>query len=97
TYQIKNLFPPTYWEPLPYKINGMSFNEYAKETALFQQELQKDGIETSISDEAYLIYKFTSFSTLRKFLDINRYYFYAGKRENLEKEITDINRKMAGM
>lgn len=96
TYQIKNLFPPTYWEPLPYKINGMPFREYAKATALFQKELQEEGIETSISDDAYLIYTVSGFSNLRDFLNTNRYYFYAGKKEKLEEEISFINKKIAG-
>ncbi|MCM8777400.1 MAG: radical SAM protein [Candidatus Omnitrophica bacterium] len=97
TYQIKNLFPPTYWEPLPYKINGLSFKEYAKETALFQKELQKEGLETSISDEAYLIYRYSEFPTLRDFLNTNRYYFYSGDRDKLEAEIAYINRRITGI
>ncbi|MDD3726323.1 MAG: radical SAM protein, partial [Candidatus Ratteibacteria bacterium] len=97
TYQIKNLFPPTYWEPLPYSINGMSFKEYSKEAALFQKEVQNEGIETSISDDAYLIYKVSGFSTLRDFLNTNRYYFYSGKRDKLEEEIAYINKKITGI
>jgi radical SAM superfamily enzyme YgiQ (UPF0313 family) len=57
TYQIKSLFPPSYWEPLPYKINGMSFKEFARETERFQRDIQKEGIITSVPDEAYLLYK----------------------------------------
>jgi len=97
TYQIKNLFPPTYWEPLPYRINGMPFKKFARETEKFQKDLQKEGIETSISDEAYLLYRFSGFSTLRDFLSANRYYFYSGNREKLEEEIRYINRKSGGI
>lgn len=96
TYQIKNLFPPTYWKPLPYKINGMPFKNYARETALFQRELQEEDIETSISDEAYLIYKYSGFSTLRDFLNTNRYYFYSGNRKKLEEEIASVNSRIKG-
>ncbi|MCX8082328.1 MAG: radical SAM protein [bacterium] len=94
TYKIKNLFPPTYWEPLPYRINGMSFKDYARETFIFQKELQEEGIETSISDEAYLIYKVSGFSTLRDFLNTNRYYFYSGNRKKLEEEIISVNSRI---
>jgi hypothetical protein len=78
---------------LPYKINGKPFNEYARETALIQKELQKDGIEISISDEAYLINRSSGFSTLKDFLDTNRYYFFSGKRDKLEEEIAGINKR----
>ena len=93
TYQIKNLFPPTFWEPLPYKINGKPFSEYAKDTALFQKELQEAGMDVSISDEAYLIYRASGFSTIKDFLNTNRYYFYSGNREKLEEEIASINKE----
>lgn len=97
TYQIKSLFPPSYWKPLPYKINGMPFKEFARETERFQKELQKEGIETSISDEAYLLYMFNGFASLREFLGSNRYFFYSGNRKELEAEIDFINRKSGGL
>ena len=93
TYQIKSLFPPSYWKPLPYRINGMPFKEFARETERFQKDLQKEGIETSISDEAYLLYNFSGFSSLREFLSKNRYFFYSGNRKQLETEISVINGK----
>jgi radical SAM superfamily enzyme YgiQ (UPF0313 family) len=92
-YQIKSLFPPRYWDPLPYKVNGMSFKHYAAETENFQKDLQKEGIETSISDEAYLLSKFTEFPSTGEFLKQNRVYFYSGQVEKLKNEIADINRK----
>ncbi|MBN1445831.1 MAG: radical SAM protein [Candidatus Omnitrophica bacterium] len=91
TYQIKSLFPPSYWKPLPYRINGMPFREFAGETERFQKDLQKEGIETSISDEAYLLNKFSGFSSLKEFLNKNRCYFYSGNRKELEAEIETIN------
>ncbi|MCX7706023.1 MAG: B12-binding domain-containing radical SAM protein, partial [bacterium] len=55
TYQIKQFFPPKYWKPLPYKVNGMSFRQYAAETERFQKELNRAGFLTFVSDEAYLL------------------------------------------
>jgi radical SAM superfamily enzyme YgiQ (UPF0313 family) len=94
TYQIKNLFPPSYWDPLPYRINGMAFKEFARETERFQKDLQKEGIETSIPDEAYLLYMFSRFNSLREFLDKHRCFFYSGNRNELEEEISFINGKV---
>ena len=93
TYTIKSLFPPRFWDPLPYKINGLSFKEFATETENFQKDIQKEGIETNISDEAYLFYKFSPFSSLDEFLDKNRYYFYSGNYEKLVEEVNYINSK----
>ncbi len=93
TYQIKSLFPPSFWKPLPYRINGMPFKEFARETEKFQRDLRKEGIETSISDEAYLLYGCTKFSSLQEFLSKNRCYFYSGNRKELEAEIEAINRR----
>lgn len=93
TYTIKSLFPPRYWDPLPYKVNGLSFKEFAAETENFQKDIQKIGIETNISDEAYLFYKFSPFSSMEEFLDKNRCYFYSGNYEKLVEEINYINSK----
>jgi len=97
TYQIKNLFPPRYWKPLPYTINGMAFREFAGKTEKFQKDLQREGIETSVSDEAYLLYGFSGFSSLNEFLNRNRCFFYSGNRKELEAETKNINRKAVNL
>ena len=93
TYKIKSLFPPRFWEPLPYKVNGMSFKEFAYETEKFQMDLKKEGINTGISDEAYLLYQYTDFPSLDEFLRNNRFFFFAGEEEGLKEEIYRINEK----
>jgi len=39
-YQIKLLFPPAYWQPLPYKVNGLSFAEFTALTSRFAAQLE---------------------------------------------------------
>lgn len=31
-YKLKTLFPPSFWAPLPYKLNSMSFRQFARVT-----------------------------------------------------------------
>lgn len=90
-YKIKSLFPPRFWDPLPYKVNGMSFKEFAYETEKFQMDLKKVGINTGISDEAYLLYKYSGFNSLDEFLRNNRFFFFTGDGESLMEEIYRIN------
>jgi len=91
-YKIKALFPPRMWQPLPYKVNGMSFKEFAYETEKFQKDINKLGINTSISNEDYLFYKYSDFKNTDEFLKFNRVYFYSGNSEKLKEEIETINR-----
>lgn len=48
-YKFKLLFPPPYWTPLPYKVNGMSFAEFTRITMWFGGELEKAGLLTNFS------------------------------------------------
>jgi len=48
-YRVKLLFPPQFWEPLPYKINGMAFQEMTAVTMQFAAELEAAGILTNFS------------------------------------------------
>lgn len=48
-YRIKLFFPPRYWEPLPYKVNGMGFHEFAEITSQFGRDLEAAGILTHFS------------------------------------------------
>ncbi|MCM8821956.1 MAG: B12-binding domain-containing radical SAM protein [Candidatus Omnitrophica bacterium] len=97
TYQIKQFFPPRYWKPLPYRVNGMSFRQYAAETARFQKDLDKAGITTFVSDEAYLLSKFAGFEKPSDFIDRNRYFLFAGLAEEVRSEINVINNNSGAM
>ena len=95
TYQIKQLFPPRYWKPLPYKVNGMDFRQYAGETERFQKELCDAGITTFVSDEAYLLSRFSGFKSMVDFVDYNRYFLFAGLAGEIRKEINVINENIS--
>ncbi len=54
-YKIKLLFPPPFWDPLPYKINGMSFYEFTALTMQFTGALEQAGLLTNVPDDMALI------------------------------------------
>ncbi|MCM8818631.1 MAG: radical SAM protein [Candidatus Omnitrophica bacterium] len=91
-YKIKALFPPRMWQKLPYKVNGMDFKQFAYETEKFQNDVRKLGINTSISNEDYLFFKFSGFEKTEDFLKFNRVYFYSGDSKRLKEEVENINK-----
>lgn len=48
-YKMKLLFPPQFWDPLPYKVNGMSFREFTAVTIRYAGQLEAAGILTNFS------------------------------------------------
>ena len=55
TYKIRLLFPPRFWRPLPYTLNGKSSREFLKETTGFIEELEGAGLLTNVSHELALM------------------------------------------
>ena len=55
TYKIKTLFPPSFWSPLPYKLNGMSFRKFTRITEGFASRLQSSGLVTQMTDDIALV------------------------------------------
>jgi radical SAM superfamily enzyme YgiQ (UPF0313 family) len=54
-YKIQLLFPPKFWAPLPWKINGLNYQQFASETQLFYEDLKKAGILCMLTDEEALM------------------------------------------
>lgn len=92
-YKIRFLFPPRFWEPFPYKINGKKFKDYAKDAENFVKELERNKIVTGISDEMFLLAKYAEF-TPKEFRDFNRICFLTGNSEGIEEEIAKINKNI---
>lgn len=94
-YKIKRLFPPSFWEPLPYTISGKNFKEFSKETGEFIGELEKNNILTMVSDEIALLSKlFNPKLSLRSFRDINRRFLFSGNCEKIEEIVYAINKNI---
>lgn len=54
-YKINLLFPPKYWKPLPWRINGLRHKEFAAETQSMYEALGKEGILRMLTDEEALM------------------------------------------
>jgi len=47
-YRIKLLFPPQFWDPLPYTVNGLDFREFSTLTLRFTAQLEAAGLLTGV-------------------------------------------------
>ena len=55
TYKIKLIFPPRFWKPLPYLLNGMNSRKLMAETSKFAKELSAAGVTTNIAHDMVLM------------------------------------------
>lgn len=90
TYKIKLLFPPSYWKPVPYSVDGKPFKVFARETERFVQELEKDNILSMVTDEMALAAQLLGISA-REYRDRTRFQFVTGDWEGLERDASTIN------
>lgn len=93
TYQVRLMFPPSYWKPLAYKLDGKSFSEFAQENSDFLAELESSQILTLVSDDTTLMAKFAG-RTPREFRDLNRTAFFCGDVETVEGYVATINQEV---
>ncbi|MFC2074829.1 B12-binding domain-containing radical SAM protein [Bdellovibrionota bacterium] len=90
TYKARLMFPPEFWEPLPYKMGTLDFEEYAKQNAGMVDELEALGIITLLSDENALIANLADIPP-REFRDQMRDAFIAGDADFVEKVVKQTN------
>ncbi len=94
-YKIKLLYPPTFWEELPFRLNGMSFRKVMSETARFIRLLEEEGITTAISDDLALIAKHAGYQGREKaFLDQARQHFLSGDRDKVADLVKRVNQSL---
>lgn len=53
-YKIKTMYPPRFWDPLPYSIDGMGFAKFTAVASRFVEQVEKLGITTYVTDESFL-------------------------------------------
>jgi len=92
-YKIKLFFPPRFWEPFPYKINGKNFKEFSSQTEKMTNNLEENGLLTAVSDDLALLAKYAGKSP-RQFRDENRVLFLSGNEKAIRKEVIDINNRI---
>ncbi len=55
TYKIKLIYPPRFWKPLPYLLNGLNSRQLFEETGKFARELNDAGITTNVAHDMVLM------------------------------------------
>lgn len=89
-YKIKLLFPPTFWKPLPYKLNGRSFDEFIKITLGFAAKLEANGLLTNVPDDNMLMAELTGMD-YRAFRDGARAWCALGLADALQQFVSRFN------
>lgn len=89
-YKMRLFFPPRFWDPLPYRVDGKKFRHFVRETELFLKKLEAAGLATGIADDIALMSKCSHLSP-KEFRDLSRGYFFAGDAFKLQELIVKIN------
>jgi hypothetical protein len=92
-YRFKLLFPPQYWEPLPYRVNGLGFHEFTAITGRFARDLEAAGILTHFS---HTLASLAHAAELRphQLRDLARLWCMTGDAEAMGAMVTRANRNM---
>jgi hypothetical protein len=90
TYQIKLLFPPAYWDPLPYTLEGKNSREFFAESAAFTKEIEAAGLLTDVAHELFLMSGLLGMEP-RAFRDEARALFLSGDAERIADMVSAIN------
>ena len=91
-YKIKLLLPVPFWKPLPYRINGLSFHEFAAITKRFADDLEARGILVNLPDDNAMIAQLAGID-YREFRDLSRLWCVTGEVETMAQMVTDANRR----
>ncbi len=91
-YKIKLLFPPSYWAPLPYRVNGLSYREFTALTGKFAGDLERAGILTGVPDDNFLLAELAGMPP-REFRDAARLWCLTGDAEAMGEMVAKVNRQ----
>lgn len=89
-YKIQLLFPPKFWAPLPWRINGMGHKQFASETQALYEDLKREGILAMLTDEEALMAHLGGY-TPRQFADEAFAATFTGNGEKMAEMVKRIN------
>ncbi len=92
-YKIKLMFPPRFWKPFPYKINGEPYKISCMKLDNFIKKVEALGITTTISDEIALL-AFCAGMRPGKFRDSCRAGLLSGNQAGISKLVRKINKAL---
>lgn len=94
-YRVKLLFPPQFWDPLPYRINGMDFTQMTAVTMRFAGQLEAAGILTNFSHTLASIARSAGMEP-RQLRDMAQLWCVTGDAEGMGRMVERANRAMLG-
>jgi len=89
-YKIKLLFPPSMWEPLPYRISGMDYAQFTALTMRFARDLEAAGILVGVPDDNALIARCAGMD-VRQFRDLSRLWCTIGDADAMGEMVARAN------
>ncbi len=94
-YKIKTMYPPQFWKPLPYTVDGKDFKTFTAETAEFVAELERNNLTTYMTDESMLLSRILNIEASKYASEIKRM-FYVGEKDAIADLVEKINEKAIG-
>ena len=89
-YKFKMLFPPEFWEPLPYRLNGRSFAQFTRDTRRFIGMLEQAGIVTGLTDDHALMAELSGIDA-RQLRDLARLWCATGDAASMQGFVEKFN------
>jgi hypothetical protein len=91
-YQIRMFFPPRFWNPLPYRLDGKRFRRFTAETEAFAARVERElGLTTFVADDVALMAHAAGLAP-GAFRDRARRCFFTGDAPALQALVEAINR-----
>lgn len=90
TYKIQLIYPPRFWKPLPYLLDGRNSRELFAETTKFAAELKEAGIATNVAHDMVLMAEKLGM-TASEFHTESMRLFYTGDHHGVKDWVRTIN------
>lgn len=94
-YKFKLLLPPAFWQPLPYRINGLDYHQFTAQTAAFARQLEQAGILVNLSDDNAMIARLAGMG-YREYRDAARVWCVTGNAEAMQEMVCRANHALGG-
>ncbi|MBN2331033.1 MAG: B12-binding domain-containing radical SAM protein [Candidatus Aenigmarchaeota archaeon] len=91
-YKIKTLFPPSFWSPLPYRLNGMRFRKFARITEQFALKLERNGLVTQLTDDIAMVGSVLGMEPMG-FKQVTARAMWTGDWEKMAEVVSEFNEK----
>ncbi len=93
-YKIKTLFRPSFWSPLPYRLNGMAFRRFARITEQFALKLEAGGLVTQLTDDIAMVGSVLGMEPA-EFKTLTARAMWTGDWEKMAEVVASFNEKSA--